>query len=169
MDFPTLLTHSLAFGAIFSLLLGATFISLLLISPTSWVDDYPPDIRARFGEMSPRAKKWRAIAVIPTLIILLGVPAWSVVRLVDLAGPTLTFWDVALSVFIVATTFNVIDLLILDCLIFVTWQPKWIVLPGTEGMAGYKDYGFHLKGSLKGQVGIIVVSLVFAAVTVLIV
>jgi hypothetical protein len=169
MDFPTLLTHSLTYGAILSVLLIFTFLALFLISPASWVHDYPPDIKAAFGEMDARSRQWQRIAVIPTLLIMFGVPIWSVVRLADIGGPALTFWDVALSVFIVATTFNLVDLVILDWLVFVTWQPKRIVLPGTEGLAGYKDYGFHLKASLKGQVGIFVVSLVFAAVTVLII
>jgi hypothetical protein len=92
-----------------------------------------------------------------------GVTGWSILRLVEIAGPALNFWHIALSVFIIWTVFNVVDLLILDWLFFVTLQPKGIVLPGTEGMASYKDYGFHLRGSLKGQVGIAIVSLIFAA------
>jgi hypothetical protein len=36
-------------------------------------------------------------------------------------------------------------------------------------MAGYKDFGFHLRASLKGQGGILVFSLMFAAVTILVV
>lgn len=167
MDFPTLLTHSLTFGAILSTLLTALFLALFLISPASWVNDYPPDIREKFGEMDAAARRWRSIAAIPTLVIMLGVPIWSVTRLVALAGPGVAFWQVAFSVFIVATTFNLIDLVILDWLIFVTWQPRRIVLPGTEGMAGYKDFRFHLEASLKGQIGIVAVSLVFAGVTML--
>jgi hypothetical protein len=94
---------------------------------------------------------------------MVGVTGWSVIRLAEIAGPALNFWHIALSVFIIWTVFNVVDLLILDWLFFVTLQPNGIVLPGTEGMAGYKDYGFHLRGSLKGQVGIAIVSLIFAA------
>jgi len=40
--------------------------------------------------------------------------------------------------------------LVLDWLIFCTIQPRRIVLPGTEGMAGYRDYRFHFIGFLKG-------------------
>ena len=34
----------------------------------------------------------------------------------------------------------------------MTWRPRVIVLPGTEGLAGYGDYGFHFRGFLKGLV-----------------
>jgi len=35
----------------------------------------------------------------------------------------------------------------------ISIQPQLIDLLGTEGMAGYKDYGFHLRAFLKGLVG----------------
>ena len=38
----------------------------------------------------------------------------------------------------------------LDWLLFCTVQPRMMVLPGTEGMAGYRDYRFHFIGFLKG-------------------
>ena len=43
-----------------------------------------------------------------------------------------------------------VDLLILDWLIFCTITPSFAVYPGTEGFAGYKDYGFHLKAHARG-------------------
>jgi len=46
--------------------------------------------------------------------------------------------------------FNIFDLIILDWLFFCTVQPRSMVLPGTEGMAGYRDYRFHFIGFLKG-------------------
>lgn len=55
------------------------------------------------------------------------------------------------------------DLLVMDWLFFVTLQPKRIILPGTEGAAGYKDYGFHLKVSLPVLPLAILPSLLIAA------
>jgi hypothetical protein len=46
----------------------------------------------------------------------------------------------------------------------VTIQPRLIVLPGTEGMAGYKDYAFHFYGFLKGVIGSAAVSVVVGGV-----
>ena len=52
--------------------------------------------------------------------------------------------------FIAVFVFNLFDLLVLDWLLFCTIQPRMMVLPGTQGMAGYRDYRFHFIGFLKG-------------------
>jgi hypothetical protein len=36
-------------------------------------------------------------------------------------------------------------------LLFSFINPKFLILPGTEGMKEYKDYFFHFKGFLKGS------------------
>ena len=41
------------------------------------------------------------------------------------------------------------DAIVLDCLWFC--HCKKVIIPGTEGMKEYKDYLFHIKGSLKGM------------------
>ena len=46
-------------------------------------------------------------------------------------------------------TFNVLDCFVFDwCLVYC--QPRFVVLPGTEGMAGYRNYWFHFQGFLVG-------------------
>lgn len=42
------------------------------------------------------------------------------------------------------------DLIILGWIIFCVITPNFIVIPGTRGAAGYKDYRFHFFGFLKG-------------------
>lgn len=56
------------------------------------------------------------------------------------------------------------DLLIPDWLIFVAIQPKFIILPGTEGAKGYRDYGFHFRAFLKGSLGALIASLIIAGI-----
>ena len=73
------------------------------------------------------------------------------------------FFAAFLTDFFVLFTFNLVDLLIIDWLIFVTLQPSVIILPGTEGMAGYKDYRFHFIGFLKGILFSAAFALVVAA------
>jgi hypothetical protein len=45
----------------------------------------------------------------------------------------------------------------------VAFSPRFMVLPGTEGSAGYKDYRFHFHGFLVGTVLIVVASGLIAA------
>ena len=65
-------------------------------------------------------------------------------------------------------TFNVLDCFVLDWAL-VYWQPRFMVLPGTEGMAGYTDYWFHFRGFLIGIPIVLTGSALFAAIVSLLV
>ena len=49
-------------------------------------------------------------------------------------------------------SWNAIDLIVIDWLIICTLICKWVVIPGTEGCKGYKDYFYHFKAFLIGCV-----------------
>ena len=59
---------------------------------------------------------------------------------------------------------HVVDLLIMDWLIVCTITTKWIVLSGTEGCKGYKDYFYHFKGFLLGCVYTTIMALLFSGI-----
>ncbi|PGZ14060.1 nitroreductase, partial [Bacillus thuringiensis] len=44
--------------------------------------------------------------------------------------------------------FNLVDLIIIDWLIYCWITPRFVVIPCTDGMKGYKDYMFHLRGAI---------------------
>lgn len=69
-----------------------------------------------------------------------------------------------LHLWIICLTWNVVDLLILDWLVFCTITPKCFVLPGTGNCKGYKDYKFHFIGFLKGCVYMTLFALIFAVI-----
>jgi hypothetical protein len=148
---PSLLMfNGLFFGAILSLLLVALMLGSLAVAPDIWVNDYPPDIREKYGPKSARAKRFTPYFSLLFFAIMIGVLGFSLVRLLIVTEDPLNFLSAFLTAFIVLFTFNLVDLLIIDWLIFVTIQPRVVILPGTEGMPGYKDYRFHFVGFLKG-------------------
>jgi hypothetical protein len=55
-------------------------------------------------------------------------------------------------------TWNLMDLLILDWFVLMTLRPSFMILPGTEGLAGYRDYRFHFQKFLKGIVSTLMLS-----------
>jgi hypothetical protein len=67
--------------------------------------------------------------------------------------------------FEVVFIFNLVDWLILDWLIFCVITPRFIIIPGTEGMAGYKDFfslsGFSDRKFLLALAGLIIATIVF--------
>jgi hypothetical protein len=165
MNTSTFLLQHLTYGTIYSFILGLSFLMLARINPEMWLNDYPPDIKDKYGTMSENANRQRKMYGIPVMVFMIGFPFFIITQLAQTAS--LTYWQVFGSLFFTFTFFNLFDLVVMDWLIFCTIQPPLFVLPGTEGMAGYRDYGFHLRASLKGQIVLTVVSLAGAAITML--
>jgi len=148
-DWQLLFYDALIYGLVLSLVLTILSVISGAVALDMFVDDYPPDIKQKYGPMSKRAARLRpyiaALLFMPVLVI-------PIIGLLSLRAeieyvpflPALAFSVIALLVF------NIFDLIILDWLFFCTIQPRSMVLPGTEGMAGYHDYRFHFIGFLKG-------------------
>jgi hypothetical protein len=136
-------------GLELSAVLALIMVIIGTIAQDMFVGDYPPDIRQRYGPMSSRSARLRPFAAAIFLVPVLVIPFFGLLALraqLSEIGfiPAFVFSATALLVF------NVFDLLVLDWLFFCTIQPRIMVLPGTEGMAGYRDYRFHFIGFLKG-------------------
>jgi hypothetical protein len=136
-----LLDGSAINGTVATLIIGS-----LAINAEMWLHDYPPDIQARFGPKSRKAQLQTALLAPLFIGFLLGGILLSLRRLRQERGVlpfAVAFWhSYALLAF-----FWLFDLLVLDWFILGTLQPSFMVLPGTEGMAGYHDRAFHLKVS----------------------
>src|SRR3990172_9703050 len=78
------LNNALLYGLALSLVLGAIMAISLVLAPDMWVGDYPPDIRAKVGPMSPRGARLRPFIAIPFFIAILVIP---VLALSSLASP----------------------------------------------------------------------------------
>ena len=149
MDWYLLIGRALAWGAGLSLMLVTIMTISGMVAPDMWVGDYPPDIREKYGPMSPRARRLRPYIAILVFAAFLGVPFVGLLNARATVGD-LPFIPALAFSFLAVLVFNVFDLLILDWLVFCTIQPPMAILPGTEGMAGYRNYRFHVIGFLKG-------------------
>ncbi len=163
----SLFQHSLLYGALLGMLTCALFLVGAYLSPEVMLQGYPPDVKAKYGPMSAKARRHQKWLGIPVAIVLIGTLILAITQLPRVTGG-LTFTAVFLCSTLMLLTLNVIDLVINDWLIFVTLQPRFVVLPGTEGMAGYRDYGFHFRQFLKGAFGSVAAGLVIAAIVMLI-
>lgn len=141
--------------------LSAIVVASLRLNAETWLDDYPPDIREAFGAMSEKARRQRIPFAILFGSLLLAAVAFGLGWLFSADGAPGS-GHVFVYFFVVFTTFNLIDLILLDWLWFVRFQPDFVVLPGTRGLAGYADYSFHFRAFLKGVAGTIVVALLVA-------
>src|SRR5215467_8771011 len=163
MTLWSIVRHALAYGSVLSGILCALLLGILWINPEILLKDYPPDIRAKYGPMSERSKRQRLPVTVFFGAVVLGVVAASFVQVRASSGGHIPFLTAFVHLFVMFSLFNLVDLLILDWPL-VAMHPRFVVLPGTEGLAGYRDYGFHFRGFLIGTVLVLVTSVLIAGV-----
>jgi hypothetical protein len=113
------------------------------------LNDYPPDIKAQWGPMTKRTKRQRLFVAAVFLVAILAVVAWSLRAHPAVVARDRTFASAFTYFAIMFGTVNLLDCVVLDWgLIYC--QPRFVVLPDTEGMAGYRNYWFHFEGFLIG-------------------
>ena len=139
-------------GGVLSLLASAFIAITLAINPRLWLQDYPQDIQHRVPPKSTRERRASLIIGIPFLVLLLAIPLASTLTLKVQRGGDVSFLRLAANGFGVLSVFNLVDWLVLDWLLFCTITPQFVVIPGTAGAAGYRDYAFHFRGFLIGTI-----------------
>jgi len=154
-------------GAILSAIASVFLAALLRFNPRLLLQDYPEDIQHRVAPKTEQEKRQSLRVGIPFLILLGAVPFISTLALKRQGGAAASFPQLFLNAFGVVFIFNLVDLLLLDWLMFCTLTPGFVVIPGTEGMEGYKDYGYHFRAFLTGTVFSIVAGLVIGGVVAL--
>jgi len=166
MNWGFVIRESLAIGAVLSTVLAILIVVSLMINKEMWLQDYPPDVKAKWGPISEKAKRQRFVFAICLFGVLIGAMAYDVIRLEVVLGTPPSFLMIFASIVIVLSLFNLVDAIIIDWLILLVLWPGLGVLPGTEGMAGYKDARWWTLNLLKGFAlapiaGVLVAGVVF--------
>ena len=166
MNWGIVIRESLAIGIALSTVLTIMIVVSLMINKEMWLQDYPPDVKARWGPMSVKAKRQRFVFALLFFGVMIGAMIYDVIRLEQVIGTPPSFLSIFASIVIVFALFNLVDAIIIDWLILLVLWPGLGVLPGTEGMPGYKDGRLWTKNLLKGFtlapfIGILVAGIVF--------
>jgi hypothetical protein len=158
-----LIQLGLLWGTVFGVVFSIAMLIIGRVNAEMILNDYPPDIRTKFGPMSEKTRKQANLASLPLLATLGLIVVLGLGQLRNLTGE-LTF----VNTFIVTTTifqvWNLIDLVLLDWLLLMTLKPRFMILPGTEGMAGYSNYGFHFHKFLNGIVFTLILSVIVTTI-----
>ena len=136
-------------GSLLSIIASILLILGMRINPRILLQDYPKDIQAAVDPKTPSEKKLSLLLGMPFLLALILIPFFSTL---SLKPHTSSLAALFINAFGVVFIFNLVDWLLLDWLMFCTITPKFVVVPGTEGKAGYKDYWFHLRGFFIGTI-----------------
>ncbi len=133
---------------IYNILVSASLLLLMYKNPRYMMQDYPKEITQGIPEKTKEEKRGALIFGLPFLLILVVYPLVFGIY----GAREFGFLENWARIFSLMFSFNLVDFLILDWLLFCTITPKFMVLPGTEGHPGYKNYVFHFYGFLKGTV-----------------
>lgn len=163
-DWQLLYQEAFIYGLVLSLTITIFMVISGAIALDAFVDSYPPEIQRKYGAVSPQAIRLRPYFAVLLFSLILIIPLLGLGKLQTEHG-SITFLPALVFSGIVLFVFNTYDLLILDLFLFCTIQPSIMVLPGTKGMAAYRDYRFHFIGFLKGlgfnAVGSLVIAIVW--------
>ena len=156
--------RTLVDGALLSVVASVLIFGSLWANPRIWLNDFPPDIRRAVPPKTVGEKRQSLWWGIPLLTALLGAPVVSTL-LLERQRPDAGFVALFLNAFGVVFVFNLVDLVVIDWLVLCLMTPRSLIIPGTEGMKGYTDYGHHFRGFLIGTIfSLVVGGLVAAAV-----
>ena len=150
-------------GMIFGMVFSAAMLIIGRINAEMILNDYPPDIRAKYGAMSEATRKQANLMTRPLLATLGLVVVLGLGQLREISG-ALTFIETLIVSTVIFQMWNLLDLILLDWFLLMTLKPKFMILPGTEGLAGYRDYGFHFKKFLNGIVFTFILALVVTVI-----
>ena len=161
MNMPVI-TKILIDGAILSSLASLWLMLALRVNPRIFLHDYPAKIQEKVPKKTRAERRLSFVFGVPFMLLLLLGPFFSTLSLKEHVTPQ--FWALWLNAAGVVFVFNVVDWLILDWLLFCTLTPHFLVIPGSEGMAEYKYYGFHFRAFLHGIIYSVLGGLIIAAI-----
>ena len=155
-------------GVVLSVPASLVVMAAVYFNPRFARQDLPKDIQDATPPLSKKEKLQALAFAIPFFALVVLVPFLSGFTLDAPAGSQVPVLVLFLHIFGVIFVFSLFDLLILDCLIYCTITPKFVIIPGTEGFAGYKDYGHQFRAHMRGTVLQVVFALLLAVVVILI-
>ena len=111
-----MLTYGVIYGLLLSLVLTVLLVIAGRIALDMFVGDYPPEIKAKYGPMSPRAARIRRYVAPLIVVTTFLVPLIGVFHLSTIMG-SVSFLEVFVFSVIALLVFNLYDLLILDIML----------------------------------------------------
>ncbi len=153
-------------GGLFAIIGSIFVLGMMRINPRLFLNkgDMPPDILAAVPPKTDQEKRLALILGVPFLIAIVAVPFVSTLQFRQQTGNAVSLLYLIVHSFAIVMIFNLFDLFILDFLLFCTITPKFMVVPGTEGLAGYKDYGFHIRQHARSVIYMALLALLIAVI-----
>jgi hypothetical protein len=160
-----IIMSGLTYGLIYSIVLSVIVIGSMLWNLEIWYEDYPLEIKEQYGPMSETAKRNRQAFTPIFAFVMFGLP---VILFWILDGKTsfhFTLIDRFFLFYIILGLFHLIDLIVIDWLIGMVWDPNWLRLPGTDQGPHYWTFRKHIGDFGKAMAAMIPAALLLVGIS----
>ncbi|HBR99343.1 MAG TPA: hypothetical protein DD979_18495 [Gammaproteobacteria bacterium] len=142
------LRQTLKHGLLLGLVFCAAVTAVIWLDPRFFMDDYTPNIQAAAGpDVGFPSGPTLVLGVALIFVPLMGGLVGSLAVATRQAPERANLWSSFLHCFLVAQVGNMLDVVLMDWLLFVWWTPAFMVVPGTLGAPGYDNYWFYFEAS----------------------
>jgi hypothetical protein len=164
MIVPMVIRRILVDGSILIAIVAPVVVMMLYLNPRIALSDYPPDVRAA---VPPRTRMELAQGIVLAILLvpaMIAIPLYSVYRFQQETAATISYGLAYVMIFGEYLLLSLFDLVVLDIGMFYLWTPDFLVIPGTKGMSGYKDWRPHARAQL--TTGMVIIAVVAGLVAI---
>lgn len=125
-------------GAFAAAILGLAVYAIMRHNPRLILNpgDVPRDVLEAVPAKTAQEKRDAALLGIPFFVVEFAIVFGSTWTLKQGSAGATSFTALFANAFVIAMVANLFDLVILDWWLFCTVKPSWMVIPGTQGLAG---------------------------------
>jgi hypothetical protein len=156
------------YGALLSVLTSLILLLAVLFNPRFARNDLPKEIQNKVPPLTMREKLQALFFFIPVITLTIGIPLAFGLALKSEHGGGVSYLALTSHILAVLLIANGFELVVVDWLVYCTITPKRLVIPGTEGMTGYRDYLHQLKSHARGAVAMVFLSPALGGVVLLV-
>ena len=156
------------YGTLLSVLASLILLLAVFFNPRFARNDLPKDIQNKVAPLTMREKLQSLFFFVPLITLMIGIPLAFGLALKSEHGNGVSYLALTGHILAVLLVANVFELVVVDWLVYCTIAPKRLVIPNTEGMAGYRDYLHQLRSHARGAVIMVFLSLALAGVVLLV-
>lgn len=158
----------IVYGTLLSVLASLILLLAVFFNPRFARNDLPKDIQNKVPPLTMREKLQALLFFVPLITLMIGIPLAFGLALKSEHGSGVSYLALTGHILAVLLTANVFELVVVDWLVYCTITPKRLVIPNTEGMAGYRDYLHQLRSHARGAVVMVFLSMALAGVVLLV-
>ncbi|NIM51732.1 MAG: hypothetical protein GTN78_25810 [Gemmatimonadales bacterium] len=156
------------YGTLLSVLASLILLLAVFINPRFARKGLPKEIQNKVPPLTMREKLQALFFFVPVIALMIGIPLAFGLALKSEHGSDVSYLALTGHILAVLLIANVVELVVVDWLVYCTITPKRLVIPNTEDLAGYRDYLHQLRSHARGAVLMVFLSPALAGVVMLV-